>query len=93
MRTVGAERCTWGAGRGHRREGPVHQHIPVVLEVLWVTGSQKWLLAYQLNQSVIKTGGVLEEDCGVLRSESVLRAKCPFLVQLFPGEHSDTLDT
>lgn len=50
------------------REGTPEQKgqfitIPVVLEVLLSQArSQKWLLAYQLNQSVvIKTGGVLRK--------------------------------
>ena len=37
MRTVGAEVHLGGLGGDTGGEGPVHQHIPVVLEVLWVT--------------------------------------------------------
>lgn len=62
MCAVGAEVPLGGRGGDTGGEGPVHQCIPVVHEVL---GSQMWLLAYQLNQSVVKTGDVLEGDWGV----------------------------
>lgn len=48
---------------------PVQQKSCVVGEVLFYYKPLKWILAYQFNQSVIKTGNVLEGDWGFTGSE------------------------
>ena len=66
MRTVGAEVHLGGREGTLEEKGQFINPSPWSLRSFGLPGSQKWLLAYQLNQSVIKTGGVLEEDCGVM---------------------------